>query len=301
MKSATGSNLYPLEKGYKNDFVVCKNLTRPCILGIDFLRKHSIFAGWTSKGKFKLITQQEFLVESLEVLMNGPMIHSKQGLTIPGRRLAIINVMNDQMFEVRPNFLLTNEYPNLVMIPMLHRVEGIKQKCIPLALLNLAEDESIFLKRGEILGSLEPSSIEIGEIIKEDWSGPVESNEKENAEIPLEKKFITSPAEVNTHRKVKLQDAEVTAKYRKQFKLPCKECEDFFSKDSTDIGKTPLITMDIDTRDSSSVCQKPYNLPLKHREWVQKELETLEKAGVIVRSISPWASCAQENRTRRAS
>ena len=77
-------------------------------------------------------------MESLEVLMNGPMIHNKQGLIIPGRRLAIINVsididksMNDQVFEVRPNFLLTNEYPNLVMIPMLHRVEGIKQKCYP--------------------------------------------------------------------------------------------------------------------------------------------------------------------------
>ena len=52
----------------------------------------------------------------------------------------------------------------------------------------------------------------------------------------------------------------------------------------------PLITMDIDTGDMPPICQKPYNLPLKHREWVQKELETLEKAGVIVRSISPWAS-----------
>ena len=59
VKSATGSNLCPLgitecefkigEKNYKNDFVVCKNLTRPCILGIDFLRKHGIFAGWTPK------------------------------------------------------------------------------------------------------------------------------------------------------------------------------------------------------------------------------------------------------------
>ena len=307
VKSATGSNLCPLgitecefkiwEKGHKNDFVVCKNLTRPCILGIDFLRKHGIFAGWTPKGKFKLITQQEFLVESLEVFINGPMIHNKQGLTIPGRRLAIIDVsididksMDDHMFEVRPNFLLTNEHPNLVMIPMLHKVEGIKQKCIPLALLNLAEDDFIFLKKGEIFGSLEPSSIEIGEIIKEQWSGPVESNEKENTEIPFEKKFITSPAEVNTHRKVNLQDAEVTAKYRKQFKLLCKEFEDIFSKDSTDIGKTQLITKDIDTGDSPPVCQKPYHLPLKHREWVQKELETLEKAGVIVRSISPWAS-----------
>ena len=88
VRSATGSNLCPLgitecgfkigEKDYKNDFIVCKNLTRPCILGIDFLRKHGIFAGWTPKGKFKLITQQAFLVESLEVLMDGPMIHNKQ-------------------------------------------------------------------------------------------------------------------------------------------------------------------------------------------------------------------------------
>ena len=77
---------------------------------------------------------------------------------------------------------------------------------------------------------------------------------------------------------------------KNQFKLLCKEFEDIFSKDSTDIGKTPLITMDIATGNSPPVCQKPYNLPLKHREWVQKELETLEKAGVIVRSISPWAS-----------
>ena len=95
---------------------------------------------------------------------------------------------------------------------------------------------------------------------------------------------------MNTHRKMQLQDAEVAKKYKEQFKQLCKEFEDVFSKDSTDIGKTPLITMDNNTGDSPPICQKPYNLPLKHREWVQKELETFEKAGVIIRSISPWAS-----------
>ena len=29
---------------------------------------------------------------------------------------------------------------------------------------------------------------------------------------------------------------------------------------------------------------------MKHAAWVQNELEVLEKAGVIVRSVSPWAS-----------
>ena len=40
--------------------------------------------------------------------------------------------------------------------------------------------------------------------------------------------------------------------------------------------------MDIDTRDSLPISQKPYNISLKHTAWIQKELETLEKVGVIV-------------------
>ena len=39
-----------------------------------------------------------------------------------------------------------------------------------------------------------------------------------------------------------------------------------------------------------SPTQRPYTLPFKHAIWVQKELEILEKAGVTVRSVSPWAS-----------
>ena len=303
IRSANGTNLCPIgitecefkigTKEYKNDFIVCKNLVRPCILGTDFLRKHSIWTGWSPTGKVQLISQQKFLVESLEVLMKGPMIHNRQGINIPGRNLAVVSVLlnsealqENQVYEVKPNILLTNEHPNLIVFPMLHLVRKEKYKTIPVALINLNEDDTIFLKKGEILGCLEPSPIEVTEIIQEEHNNIGEEDES----IPLEKKFITSPAEVNTHRKIQLQDAEVTKKYREKFKLLCKEFEDIFSKDSTDIGRTPLITMDIDTGDSPPICQRPYNLPLKHREWVQKELETLERAGVIVRSISPWAS-----------
>ena len=48
--------------------------------------------------------------------------------------------------------------------------------------------------------------------------------------------------------------------------------------------------MEIYTGDSPPITQKPFTLPLKHAACVQKELEILEKAGVIVRSASPWAS-----------
>ena len=48
--------------------------------------------------------------------------------------------------------------------------------------------------------------------------------------------------------------------------------------------------MEIHTGNSPPITQKPYTLPLKHAKWVQTELEILEKAAVIVRSVSPWAS-----------
>ena len=82
----------------------------------------------------------------------------------------------------------------------------------------------------------------------------------------------------------------MTDEDRSNFKELCNKYTDIFSRSSEDIGHTPLLKMDIDTGDSPPVCQRPYSLPLKHVEWVTKELEILEKAGVISRSVSPWAS-----------
>ena len=48
--------------------------------------------------------------------------------------------------------------------------------------------------------------------------------------------------------------------------------------------------MDIDTGESPPIASKPYTLSLKHYDWVQKEITTLERAGIITKSISPWAS-----------
>ena len=106
----------------------------------------------------------------------------------------------------------------------------------------------------------------------------------------MEKRFITSPTDIEVHRKVDLQDANITETQQKVFKDLCMEFKDIFSMDSGDIGKTPLLEVEIDTGDSLPITQKPYTLPLKHTTWVQRELEILEKAGVIVRSVSPWAS-----------
>ena len=48
--------------------------------------------------------------------------------------------------------------------------------------------------------------------------------------------------------------------------------------------------MDIDTGESPPISQRSYSLALKHVEWVRQEIEAMERAEIITRSMSPWAS-----------
>ena len=79
------------------------------------------------------------------------------------------------------------------------------------------------------------------------------------------------------HQKATLKSAEVSAEHLAAFEQLCKKYKDIFSADSSDIGNIPLIKMDIDTGDSPQMCQKPYNLPLKHVEWVKREINIQRK------------------------
>ena len=102
--------------------------------------------------------------------------------------------------------------------------------------------------------------------------------------------FLKSPAEAPVHRKVLLEDKNISSKTQEAFDKLCEKYDDIISKNSGDIGKTMLVEMEIDTGNHPPIASKPYTLPLKHYDWVQKEIETLERAGIIERSISPWAS-----------
>ena len=102
--------------------------------------------------------------------------------------------------------------------------------------------------------------------------------------------FLISPGDIYPNRKVELEDADIKEATRVSFEALCEQQHEAFSKNNKDIGRTQLIEMEIDTGDSLPVAQSPYTLPLKHYDWVRQEIETLEKSGVIERSLSRWAS-----------
>ena len=109
-------------------------------------------------------------------------------------------------------------------------------------------------------------------------------------EIPPDTTFLCSPADVPGSCKVQLQDKDIITDIRQKFKELCEQYGEAFSKSNEDISRTKLVKMDIDMGDSPSVSSRPYTLPLKHYEWVQREIESLECAGVITKSMSKWAS-----------
>ena len=103
VKSATGSNLAPMglnctfELGktkFRSDFIVCKNLTRPLILGRDFLIQNHVSVKYSENGKCLLDYQQQELIASLYV-EDKPQMSLNASMILPGRTLAIIQVNND--------------------------------------------------------------------------------------------------------------------------------------------------------------------------------------------------------------
>ena len=244
------------------------------------------------------------LVASFDIA-DKPQHNMAHSVALPGRTLAVVCIYNnldlDQsgyIYEIEPSHNLYEKYPNLCVIPMIHNVDIHKTENVPLVVINLSSDE-VYLLKGETMGFMQNQSLDIFKIMTETSTEPspiiFEDDDKEvlnkqEGAVNEEKRFITSPTDIEVHRKVELQDADITEVQRNAFKDLCTEFNDIFSTDSGDIGKTPLLEVEIHTGDSLPITQKPYTLPLKHTAWVQRELEILEKAGVIVRSVSSWAS-----------
>ena len=149
-------------------------------------------------------------------------------MTSPGQSLVVVCVRNNlepdqsgQIYEIEPSQYLKEEYPNLYIISMIHNVDVHKTENVPLVVINLSTDD-VYLLKGEIMGFMQNQSLEILEIITETSTEPLpiilEDDDKEvlqnlngevNTEI-TEKRFITSPADIEVHRKVELQDADIT-------------------------------------------------------------------------------------------
>ena len=187
VKSATGSNLVLIglvnctfvlgDITFNCDFIVHKNLSRPLILGRDFLIQNHISVRYSENGKCILDYKQHELVASICV-ETKPQLNLANSMTLPGRTLAVVLINNnlnheqsEQLYEIEPNYLLTNEHPNLCIIPMIHNVDIHKNEDVPFVVINFSTD-SVYLPKGEIMGFMQSHSLDISKITTETSTEP---------------------------------------------------------------------------------------------------------------------------------
>ena len=212
---------------FNSELIVCRNLTRPLILGRDFLIQNHITVRYTEDGKCILEYQQYELVAAIYI-EEKPQLNLTYSVTLPGRTLAIICIYNNldpdqngSIYEIEPSPYLYEKYPNLCVISMIHNVDVHRTENVSLVVINLFSDE-ICLSKGETMGFMQNQSLDISEIMTETSTEPSPVIfEDDNREVlyeqegevnkeNIEKKFIMSPANIEIHRKVELQDVDIT-------------------------------------------------------------------------------------------
>ena len=142
---------------------------RPLILGREFLFENELKIYYAKIGECRLDYKQEELIATLES-QDELTLSLKSNVYIPGRTVAVLNVDSSvqqhnigQVYNVRANSLLEDEYPQLQLIPTLHKVDDTNHNLIPFVMVNLGEDH-VFLSKGQVVGFLDPECIDISEI-----------------------------------------------------------------------------------------------------------------------------------------
>ena len=105
--------------------------------------------------------------------------------------------------------------------------------------------------------------------------------------VLLLKKMTSEKVEPDTfkppHHKLK---QHIEAKLRELLKD--RYCQ--FAQDKPFIRTTPLTEVTIDTGTSEPVSQKPYQIVMKHYQWVKDEINKLLMSKVIPGSQSSWSA-----------
>ena len=142
---------------------------RPLILGREFLFENELKVYYSKMGECRLDHKQEELIATVEA-QDELTLSLKSRVYIPNRMIAVLNVNSSiqqydvgQVYNVRANSLLEDEYPQLQIIPTLHKVDDTNQTLIPFVMVNLGEDH-VFLPKGQVVGFLDPECIDISEI-----------------------------------------------------------------------------------------------------------------------------------------
>ena len=162
---------------FSHTFLICRNITKPLVLGLDFLKKYRIGTTWTENGNFSLKYENKILIQSIEESFEerNPQLKAKSCIEIPGKSMVVVHArvnispeQCDRLFDIVPTNEMLTTYPEFVTVPVVHRTSQKTYNTVPQVLVNLRE-EMVFIPKGTILAELQLMSCSINQITTESY------------------------------------------------------------------------------------------------------------------------------------
>ena len=147
----------------------------------------------------------------------------------------------------------------------------------PFVIVNFSHHENLHLPKDHVVAFTEKDTNQ-GEVLEictmkelerdlpRNWIPERQCQEKmtklfQNPFMKKKDDFLKSPAEAPTHRKVLLEDKEISPKTQRAFEKLCERYDEIISKNSGDISKTILVEMEIDTGNHPLLHPNPTHYP----------------------------------------
>ena len=274
----------------------------------------TIRISWGDQEQIKLKEGADDLIHSVSEVVHYPVSLFKN-VTVPPRTVASVVTLTDlpePETKILYKMITADDPPDpggsAITYPLCYAtMVGGKQKCAQIV-VNLGQ-EKVTIKNGTILGYLERWADEAAnnpDTSENDWINTCRELMEESEEEPFsgaEMGFLKSPADVDPREPIVLKDAEVLPEAQKSFDSLCDEFADTFSKDLSDLGKTPLLKMNIPSGDSPLVSQKTIYLSSETcTVGMRGDRDTGESRGNCMECITlgePHSDSAQEDRPRQ--
>ena len=240
------------KQSFTHKFLVCRCLTRPFILGEDYLSKNCMSMEWAGNRR-AISYRSDVLATASQEVMEEP-LKLCNAIKIPARSFVVAPTYCSQMFTgrvcARPSDELKHKFPNLYMEPIqFDNSEGKQQNEIPYMIINLDYNDKVYIGKNTHIAYIEEESVECNYI---EVCETMESTECRNW-VPKRKivnsDLVYSPAQVTEHRRVELRDQDVSEKTKREFDKLKEDYPEVFSLNNQDIGRTQLVTMHVDTGD----------------------------------------------------
>ena len=213
-------------------FIVCEHLKRPLILGRDFSIQNHMGILWTKHNTRQLTQYNEVIAETKEYQPTSrSSVSLKNNVKVPPRSCAVVdmdvNTTEQIKVEIQPDDLWLNSNPKICTYPLIADLREKKNRdTTPFIIVNFSHNEYLHLPKDHVVAFAQQDNNEeevlelctmeeLEQELPRNWIPKRKTEEKlsELFENPFMRKkddFLKSPADVPAHRKVLLEDKNIS-------------------------------------------------------------------------------------------